>query len=436
MRKLIFILIAAIMICGCGHKTPEQTGKVTEIVVWHPWGGDGKEDFDKVVAVYNRTHPNVHVRAVFVPNNASTSQKFFTSVAAGKVPDVSVVDGPQVVSWAAQGAIMSIDKFVKESGLSRDDFFAPAYDETLYKGEVYAMHLSASPNFLLGWNKKVFREAGLDPERPPRTIKELEEMDRKIRRTDPKTGVITRMGIIPWTQNIPSNSMFVWGYAFGGSFYDSETHKVTADDPKIVAALEWMGKMAKEYDVTKIAAFTDGFGSKDQNAFYIGKLGMNCVAAGSIDDIKRYAPNMDYGVAPWPAPEDGEYGAAWVGGWCFGLPVGCPHPKEGWEFIRWLTAGPEGTKVMFDIQRGLPAYKKSKAYDEMTPDSPYWPFYQVLVNCKHQRPVMPAQALLMGELGDAVEKVIYGRDTAENVLKEATKKVQTELDLRLAGEKN
>ncbi|MBO7394352.1 MAG: hypothetical protein J6U98_09175, partial [Abditibacteriota bacterium] len=108
----------------------------------------------------------------------------------------------------------------------------------------------------------------------------------------------------------------------------------------------------------------------------------------------------------------------------------------GWEFIRWLTAGPEGTKVMFDIQRGLPAYKKSKAYDEMTPDSPYWPFYQVLVNCKHQRPVMPAQALLMGELGDAVEKVIYGRDTAENVLKEATKKVQTELDLRLAGEKN
>ena len=40
----------------------------------------------------------------------------------------------------------------------------------------------------------------------------------------------------------------------------------------------------------------------------------------------------------------------------------------------------------------------------------------------------------MGELYKAVDKVIYGQDTAENALKEVNKQVQTELDLRLAGE--
>ena len=201
-----------------------------------------------------------------------------------------------------------------------------------------------------------------------------------------------------------------------------------------MAALEWIGKMAKEYDAKKIAAFTNGFGSKDQNAFYIGKIVMTCLGPGSIVDIGRYAPNLDYGIAPWPAPEDGEYGAAWMGGWCFGLPKGCKHPDEAWDFLRWLTASPEGTKVVFDIHKAMPAYVKSTAYEEITPDSPYWPFYQILLTTKHQRPVMPAQALLMGELSVAVDKVIYGRDTAEHVMKEANDKVQKELNLRLAGE--
>ncbi|MBP5093888.1 MAG: hypothetical protein J6332_07560, partial [Abditibacteriota bacterium] len=75
MRKsLLFLLLAAaVLTAGCG-KVKES--KVTEIVVWHSWGGTQKELFDKVIAEYNRTHPDVHVRSVYSPNDTSNSQKF------------------------------------------------------------------------------------------------------------------------------------------------------------------------------------------------------------------------------------------------------------------------------------------------------------------------------------------------------------------------
>ncbi len=259
--------------------------------------------------------------------------------------------------------------------------------------------------------------------------------DRKLRKIDPETGEITRMGILPWSANIPPNAMFLWGYAFGGSFYDPATHTVTADDPKIVAALDWMGKIAESYDIKKIAAFTGGFGGYEQNPYYIGKLAMTWIGADLIKEIEKYAPNLDYGVAPWPAPEGGEYGAAWLGGWCFGLPKGCKHPEEAWEFLRWMTADPEGTKVMFDIFHYMPAYRKSKAYDEMTPENPYWPFYQILLTSKHTRPIMPAQALYMGELNKAIDRVIYGVQPPKEAMEQVTSVVQKELDLKLAAEK-
>ena len=150
MKKLLLFILAALVVCGCGGEKADKEAEKgpVDIIIWHPWGGQSKDRFDKIVAYYNRTHKDIRVHAVYVPNNTSDSQKIFTSVAAGKVPDLSVVDGPQVVSWACQGALLPIDDYLKKSNLSRDDFFGPAYDEMIYKGKVWALHYSADPNML------------------------------------------------------------------------------------------------------------------------------------------------------------------------------------------------------------------------------------------------------------------------------------------------
>ena len=115
-----------------------------------------------------------------------------------------------------------------------------------------------------------------------------------------------RIGIIPWAQFGNANATFTWGWAFGGSFYDPKTEKITADNPGVVKAMEWMTGYAKKFDVKRVNAFSQGFGSRDQNPFYIGQVAMQCLHISQLDDIKQYAPSLDYGLTFLPAPAGGE----------------------------------------------------------------------------------------------------------------------------------
>jgi multiple sugar transport system substrate-binding protein len=426
---LYLLLTAVIITSGCAPDRRESDGQVT-ISVWHPWGGIQKELFEEVVREFERHNPDIRVRIVFTPNDLSNNQKFFTSVAAKKPPDVCFVDGPQVAEWAEQGALSPLDDYLKRDRITEDDYFPPCWAQNHYKGNVWALTFCADPNFAFVWNKTVFREAGLDPERPPQTIEELDWMAERL--TKFEGGRMTQIGIIPWAQYGNANSMFTWGWVFGGEFFEPETGRITADDPRCVKALEWMYSYAQKYGINRVASLQQGFGSAEQNPFYIGKLAMTCLHISGIEDIKTYAPNLDYGVTYIPAPPDGEQHSSWVGGWCISIPKGSRHPEEAWRFIRWMCADPEGTSIVASTQRLFPGYRHSPYFDTIREIPGYSQFLEILEECRHQRPVMPAQAYYMGAVSRAVDQALYGRKTPQQALEDAARETQAELDSRVA----
>jgi len=430
-RAILLVLALCLPLVGCGSRRNDSSGGVTVISVWHPWGGTQKEKFEEVIRLYNKTHKNLQVQALYTPNDLDSNQKFFTAVAADKAPDAVFVDGPQVASWAEQGALQDLDSFVRTSGIKPGDYFNPCWAQNVYKGRVWAMTYCADPNFALVWNKKAFREADLDPGRPPRTIDELDAYNAKI--TKLSGGRISRIGIIPWSQYGNANSLFTWGWAFGGSFFDPTEMKITADDPAVVKALEWMVGYARKYGVSRINAFATGFGSREQNPLYTGQLAIQCLHISGIEEIKQYAPNLDYGVSYIPSPPDGESRSSWVGGWCLGIPRGSRHPKEAWEFIEWCSRGNGGTTAVGEIQGLFPGYRRSPYLARVKNKPGYGEFLEILLRCRHQRPVMPAQNFYMTALDRAVDYAIYERMTPAEALGKAAKETQAELDLRLAG---
>jgi len=429
---LIAAFAAAFLSGGCFRDEAVTADGRPLVRVWHVWGGTMAEGFRKICEEYRRLHPEIELRAVFAANDLATNQKFFTAVAAHKPPEVVFVDGPQVASWAEWGALEPLTDLCREAGVTADDFFAPCWRQTVYKGEVWALTFCADPNFGFVWNKEAFRKAGLDPEKPPQTIAELDRYADAL--TVYRNGELVQIGLIPWAQYGEANSMFTWGWAFGGRFYDPERDRITADHPRVVKALEWMVSYARKYDVTKIASLQQGFGAAEQNPFITGKVAMMCLHIGGIADLARYAPDLDYGVTYIPSPPDGERHSSWVGGWCVAIPRGARNKRQAWEFIRWLCATPEGTNLVGEATGLFPGYRRSPYFDKVRNKKHYGQFLRILEECRHQRPVMPVQARYMRELTRAVGAAVYGRATPQEALAHAREVTQRELDAVRRGD--
>jgi multiple sugar transport system substrate-binding protein len=321
---------------------------------------------------------------------------------------------------------------IAAAGIKAEDYFPPTWRQCVYRNEVWALTYCADPNFGFAWNRETFRKAGVDPDKPPTTIDELTDVSARLTFREPDGG-INRIGLIPWDQYGHANSMFTWGWVFGGDFYEPVSRKITADHPKVVQALEWMVTYAKRFDPAKIQGLFQGFGSAEQNPFYIGKLAMRCLHIGGVGEIERFAPELDYGLTYIPAPPDGEQRSSWVGGWTMSIPQGARNTEDAWEFIRWLGSEPKATAIVGREGKLMPGYRHSPYFDEIRDKPHYGDYVRILQESRHQRPVMPVQAYYMREIQRAVEVAVYGRKTPAEALAQARVNTQAELDLALAG---
>jgi multiple sugar transport system substrate-binding protein len=419
------MLATAVAIAGCGPRHLAAAGPV-EITVWHPWGGDQAKALRRIADRFEKSHRNIRVRLVYTPTDLSTNQKFFTAIAANKPPDVSFVDGTQDGQWAEWGALTPLDEYIRRDHVRAEDYYPPCWNQAVYKGRVWSLTFCADPNFAFVWNKDAFRKAGLDPNTPPKTMADVDRMAQKL--TTFQNGRITALGIIPWAQYGSANSVFTWGWAFGGRFYDAKTQRITANDPRVVDALTWMMTYAKRLGIERINSTASGWGSEAQDPFITGQVAMRCAHISMMKDLKRYAPHLDYGIAPLPGMPNGEIGSSWVGGWSVALPKGCKHPEQAWQFVKWLSATTAGTTAVYEEAGLLPGWKRAPILARIRKDPVLGMYVRILDEAKHQRPTMAAQAYYMGALDRAVDNALYGKETPKQALDEATRDTQRELD--------
>jgi len=424
------LLLAGLLLANASGCITRAAADPHVITVWQPFDASQQIALDHLVAEFERTHPDIHVKMSFASNDLTSSQKLFLAIAGGVAPDVTFVDGQQLAEWAARGALADLTEPFSKSGLSADDFWNPRWRESTFRKHVYAMPWGADPNFAFVWNKDLFRKAGLDPEKPPRTIEDLDRLNDKLTILD-KQGNISQLGINPW-QWSGANCLFTWGYAFGGNLYTEPdaAHPlgtVTADNPKVVEALEWMAKFARKYDVRKVNSFASQVVGVGNNPFYAGKYAMELMHVSQIKDLKKYAPTMDLGIGLIPAPMDGEYPNGWIGGWSLAVPRNKVVRPEAFEFIKWMCTANVATDIEAIEMEQFPVYRKSPVFDRIQRDPVRGVFYKILANSKHVRTLMPVQGYYMERLGRAIDEVLYGGYPAREALAKVTVDVSARL---------
>lgn len=425
-KRIYTILLAVTVVwttvlAGCSSGESEDTsgGNGTTVTFWHGSTDVEQEALEEIVKAFNEQQSDVTVEAVYIAQQGEgQNEKLLAAIAGGNPPDVAYFDRFEVGSWAAQGSLTDLTEYADQDNIEDNDYYEYAINEAKYEGKLYGLPMDTDAR-LLFYNKDHFKEAGLDPENPPKKIAELEEVAEKL--TIKKGNRFERIGFIPW---YGQGWMYTWGWVFGGEFYDEDTGQVTADDPKIVESLQWMTDYAQEYGIENLTAFTDSAGSGAESPFLTGQISMVVTVPSMVGSIKKYKPDLNYGVAPIPTPTGDDF-TTWAGGWSFVIPKGAQNEEAAWEFMK-FAAGPEGQKIYSEKTGNLASIKAIN--DELHTDDPIMKeFVDILPQARH-RPVISEGSLLWNELVQARDLAIREKDTPENLLKAVSDKVNKALN--------
>lgn len=330
------------------------------LIVWGLQSGKETAGLDAQIAAFERLHPEIDVSNLAMGAGNMNPQKLMTSIVGGVPPDVIHQDRFTVGDWASRGTFRALDDFLAgESGVEavrRENFYRAAWNEAVYQGKVYAIP-SGIDDRLLMYNRAIFREAGLDPDRPPRTWDELLSYAQKLTKLNPD-GTFARIGFIP---NFGNSWLYLYAWQNGGEFMSKEGRTCTLAAPENVGALQYMVDVYEALGgFNKVSIFQSGFQTGEQDPFYTGKVAMVINGSWMIPNLARYAPDLEVGVAPAPVPRERLEGkgrfagedpyVTWTGGYSFAIPQGASHPKEAWEFIRFLSSE-EGYRIYNQAQR-------------------------------------------------------------------------------------
>src|SRR5918911_1113985 len=149
------------------------------ISYWYTGGGDALRIAHQEVNAFNKTHKTIRVNLTTVTagggGGISTNQKLLAAITGGNPPDAAYIDRPTIsIPWGIQGALTPLNTYIEKDRFKADNYLAAAWDDSVFKGHVYALPMEADPGGLLWWNKDLFEKAGLDPNKPPRYIDELD----------------------------------------------------------------------------------------------------------------------------------------------------------------------------------------------------------------------------------------------------------------------
>jgi ABC-type glycerol-3-phosphate transport system substrate-binding protein len=170
------------------------------------------------------------------------------------------------------------------------------------------------------------------------------------------------------------------------------------------------------------------------NPFYSGKVAMIAEGEWQVTFIPKYAPSLDWGVAPLPTPEGVE---PLVMGWpsvvdC--IPRGSHHPREAWSFIKWFYSarhggGPSPASDYCYAIHNVCARKKDVLQERFASNPKFKVFVDALLTRKVvSLPTMPEITLYTDELERQREMVVFRKTTPEAALKETQQKVNAELE--------
>lgn len=414
--------VLAVLIGACTRPPDKTPDGRTIVTYWEKWTGFEAAAMKAVVDSFNRMQDSIWVDMMTTSN---IDRKVLVATAGADPPDIAGLFSFNIAAYVDNFALTPLDEYMQNAGIGSRQYVDAYIQMCRYRGHYWGLPTTPS-SIALHWNKTLFREAGLDPEKPPQTLGELDSMAARLTKYD-EEGNIVQLGFLPGE---PGWWPWAWGFWFGGRLWDGDSTVTIQSEPNL-AAMRWVASYAQRYGNEQLKKFTGGFGSfsSPQNAFLSGLVAMELQGVWMHNFIEKYAPGMEWGAAPFPSAVPGLDSVTIVEADVLVIPRGARHPDQAFAFIAFVQSR-AGMELLCMGQRKHSPLKELSEWFRTTHPHKYLQVFGDLARSPHafHSPKTGICQEFRREMRVTFDKVRLLEATPEEALSDLQRRLQKSMD--------
>jgi multiple sugar transport system substrate-binding protein len=333
----------------------QPTAEKTKVQVISWWDFTNSEPLKQLKAGFESKNPDLEIEYIQV--GTGYADKVLAMIAGGgELPDVMMLAMDKVPIFADKGAILSLDKYMKDE--YKNSLYPVVLSALTYNGSVYAAPRDVTSKVMY-LNKKMFDDAGVPYPDENWTWDDFRQISKKLTKDNSQ-----------WGFYFPK-----YADGFAHFLMQNDGGLVTSDGQSLlgkqesIEALHFLQDMIIKDKSVPSESQAKQFGTSDSAPFIAGKVAMVAGGLALASDLDKN--NVEYLIRPLPVPAGKEpLSTAFVNAWA--IPKGAKNPDLSWRVIEFFSSK-EGQKIALDTNMGLPASKDvdTSAFAQKHQDNKY-----------------------------------------------------------------
>ncbi len=369
--------------------------------------------YQSLVTAFEVAHPDIDVELIHIPSPSDYRLRLGADFAAGRPPDVSLINYRRYAALAARGVLEPVEPYLRASQvITERDFYPQAIDPFRWRGELMCLPQNIS-SLVVYVNRDLFVSAGVPLPEADWTWDEFLAAASVLTRDLDGDGRIDQYGL-GTEVSLARLAPFVWQN--GGELVVLEGGlrpvRLALDSRAAREAVEWFVALQAEHGVVPDALAEAA--EPSESRFMAGRMGMfldSRRAVPTFRDIEAF----DWDVAPLPQREQAA-GILHTDAYC--MASAAEDKEAAWTFIEFANS-PEGQAIVAASGRTVPSLTEvAESTAFLDPEVPPASSHIFLDSIPILRgvPVMAGWVDVEEVAGDELERAFYGQATVDEAI--------------------